>query len=170
AAKATFRHGASAGSTFNIGYVGPNVPVDYEIRIEKDWNHYSKRTKYPGLRDNHLIKVRPDWLTTVRRIGTASVGGCLVLDATPVLLSDDGERSIWIATVATQGRGFSVNIETRFLSCWGHGVVTVHRAEKSAWNENPPAEILEIVRRQAADRELDKLTADDLATLQDLAA
>lgn len=170
AAKATLRYGASAGATFNVGYVGPNVPVDYEIRVEKDWNHYSKKTRFPALRDNHFIKVRPDWLSTVRRIGTPSVAGCLILDATPAVVSEDGERSIWRAIVATQGRGFSVNVEERILSCWGHGVITVFRSEKAAMSENPPAQILEIVRREAAARELDKLTAEDLDALQGLAA
>lgn len=170
AAKATLRHGAPGGTSFGISFVEPGQPADYTIETRKNWDTYGRRCVYPALEDHHRITVERGWLSTVRKIGGPTIKGCLILAAKAEVMSEDGERSIWKATIARQGVGYSAVVEERWIGCWGHGIATLHRSFGVALRENPPEAILSIVRQEAADRELANLSAEDLEALRDIAA
>lgn len=170
AAKATLRHGATGGTSFAVSFVDPGEPVDYTIETKKNWNTYSKRCAYPALEDHHHITVERTWLSTVRKVGGPMIGGFLILSAKPEVACEDGERAIWKARIARQGAGYSTVVEDRWIGTWGHGIATLHKSFGAALREKPPEAIIAIVRQQAADRAIAKLSDEDLDALNGLAA
>lgn len=167
AARSTLRYGDAPSSALWIHFVEPGRPVNYSVRRVRAWGRYGNC--YPAWDDRHNITVERTWLSTVRGVGAASVNGCLILAARPEVARDDDGRAIYRAVVATQSRGFSVNVEVRWICAWGFGVLTQHKSLQSALRENPP-EALDILRREAAAHELDKLSYEDLDALKGLAA
>lgn len=135
AAKAVMKHGASGGSRFFVT-VGPEA--DYRVVMQRVW---FGNDDWARLIDEHHITVRPTWIGTVRRLGSATVGRHFIVDATPFL--EMPGRSVWTARLARTGRGYQAVIETSFLSVYGDDI-TVHGTLQKALSTKPPAGAVQV--------------------------
>lgn len=136
-AKALFRYGAAGGYDFQVRVGEPG----YQVGMTKNWDVYKGSYKgWAAAVDNHVLTVPHNWLSQIKRIGRtgrAWAGNCLILSITPFIEADG--RGIYEAVVAVQGRGYSVNVETRVLSTWPGGFVSEFKNLKQALADKPPA-------------------------------
>lgn len=112
-----------------------NVSGDTTIRVKlgnhraigytsKNWNVYSKRTRYPG-HDAHIeINVMHGWRRHVAAVeGLATAGGMLTTHATQI------DSNTWSASWLVQGRGVDINVRSGFIvrdgDEWIHAVSIV---------------------------------------------
>lgn len=147
AAKAVMKNGASGGSRFFVT-VGPEA--EYRVVTQRVW---LGNDDWARLVDEHHITVRPTWIGTVRKLGTATVGRHFIVDATPFVEAPG--RSVWTARLARTGRGYQAVSETWFLSVYGDDI-TIHGTLQKALNAKPPAGAVQVER---------PIPAEDLAAL-----
>jgi hypothetical protein len=143
AAMQVMRHGAPGGTRWDIAYTLPGEPARYDLQCERVFDVYRGAYKGWGAnRDIHTIRVPRNWLTRVNRIASDGVAkGSLILDAECLIATADDTRAIYKVLVARNGRGYSAIVETRYASCWPHGVTTLHSTESAAIDETVPDEV-----------------------------
>jgi len=88
--------------SMHIRYGKPSV----EVTREKDWNLYSRGTKFPANVVNIYITVSRTWDAYIRERGLSVVEGMLTLSAKH--LRDDGNTQLYTAEVAEQKAGYNV--------------------------------------------------------------
>ncbi|MDP3408122.1 hypothetical protein [Bosea sp. (in: a-proteobacteria)] len=127
---------------------------------------------YRELMDVHTLTLPLDWMTIVKRIGdgTGVVDGHLILSASLHHETALDSRSWWTARLLKRGRGYGAVTVEKIISCWPHGISTLHADMKRAMLEPTPPEV---ERREEAARlerhERAQLLCDeDLAALEDL--
>jgi len=143
AAERVMRHGAPGGTDWDIKFTFPGETPCYDLQCKRVFDVY--RGSYKGWGANldiHTIRVSRNWLTRVKHVAREGVvQRCLILDAECLVATADGTRAIYKVLVARNGRGYSAVIETRFASCWPHGVTTLHSTERAALDEEMPDEV-----------------------------
>lgn len=98
-----------------VGFALNASKVNYVVTMSQNRDTYAGAYKgWAASEDHHLITVPRDWRLRVERKGLASLGGLMTLDAHPLI--PDGEVSVYAATWARQGRGFSVAVDRGYIA------------------------------------------------------
>lgn len=117
-AQQTFRHGASGGTKFTVGFADKTTEVTYTTDLGRNYDLYRGAYKGWGANvDLHQIRVPADWRMRVERKGLALLGGLMTLDALQIEAPTGIE--LYAAVWAGQGRGYAVNTDRGFIAFTG---------------------------------------------------
>jgi hypothetical protein len=114
-ARKLFRHGAAGGHSVTVTFAATAGEVNYCVTMDRNWDTY--RGKYKGWaanEDHHQLCVPADWRHRVLTRGLASLGGMMTLDAHA--LEPVGDIGLFVATWASQGRGYDVQVHRGFIA------------------------------------------------------
>jgi len=118
-AQQAFRHGASGGTKFMVGFADRTRDVTYTTSLGQNYDVY--RGAYKGWSANvdlHQICVPADWRLRVERKGLALLGGLMTLDA--LQIEAPAGIELYAAVWASQGRGYAVRTERGFIAVAGN--------------------------------------------------
>lgn len=117
-AQQTFRHGASGGTRFTVGFADRTSNVIYTTDLGRNYDVYRGAYKGWGANvDLHQIRVPADWRMRVERKGLALLGGLMTLDA--LQIEAPAGIELYAAVWASQGRGYAVNTDRGFIAVAG---------------------------------------------------
>lgn len=117
-AQQTFRHGASGGTKFMVGFADKTTEVTYTTDLGRNYDLYRGAYKGWGANvDLHQIRVPADWRMRVERKGLALLGGLMTLDA--LQIEAPAGIELYAAVWASQGRGYAVNTDRGFIAVAG---------------------------------------------------
>ncbi len=117
-AQQAFRHGASGGTKFMVGFADRTRDVTYTTSLGQNYDVY--RGAYKGWSANvdlHQICVPADWRLRVERKGLALLSGLMTLDA--LQIEAPAGIELYAAVWASQGRGYAVRTERGFIAVAG---------------------------------------------------
>lgn len=153
----------SGGTTWDI--VAGDAPASYveTPRRYVEWKHNRPHAK---VADDHVVRIPARWWLRVARIGdgTGVVCGRLVLDATRLVGTVNGDRAIYSAVLVRPGRGYTAVTEQAFLSCWGD-IITIKTSFAAATAERPPQAVVlrdAAIAKAAMDARAEELRLADL--------
>lgn len=137
AAKQVVKYGATGGTEWSVRCEGGEP--SYLVERGRDWNTYSRHTKWPATVDEHTIVIPRDWRLRVRPIGSGDgvVEDAMILDAV-LDVGDEYGRAVYRARVVRAGRGYSVKVSDEWISCWPGGKASLHRSYDRAMSEPVP--------------------------------
>jgi hypothetical protein len=117
-AQQAFRHGASGGTKFTVGFADRTSDVTYTTNLGRNYDVYRGAYKGWGANvDLHQICVPADWRLRVERKGLALLGGLMTLDA--LQIEAPAGIELYAAVWASQGRGYAVNTDRGFIAVAG---------------------------------------------------
>lgn len=117
-AQQAFRHGASGGTKFTVGFADRTSDVTYTTNLDRNYDVYRGAYKGWGANvDLHQICVPADWRLRVERKGLALLGGLMTLDA--LQIEAPAGIELYAAVWASQGRGYAVNTDRGFIAVAG---------------------------------------------------
>jgi hypothetical protein len=137
AAKQVVKYGATGGTEWNVHCEGGDP--GYFVERGRDWNTYSRNTKWPAMIDEHNITVPRDWRLRVRSIGSGDgvVEDAMILDAV-LDVGDEYGRAVYRSRVVRAGRGYGVKVSDEWISCWPGGKASLHKSYDRAMADPVP--------------------------------